>query len=311
MPAEWEQGADRVKVTRNDVYTEIERDMILETLNTASESELSRITFLRGKKSSSIVKYREEHGPFLELNSLVNVPHFQAKIMVKVFDAILNRMLRDERPRKIESKAISRLIKPGIAADRIQATQSIVSIVFGIQKIAWAHVNRQMTVTDWQQKDWYRFMKGNYHSHMYLEDISAAISNIPQADFYILEKPGIPIQNSNLFPVTLHLHMVEAMLYTLLNKQYAEDGEHRVLSMARSTVGKHFALMVGESRTSGVDIVKQFFMDTATQGQSWVTFSQEIIHRYRHQFHERRQKRNEELCDALLQAITFYDLVVT
>ncbi|XP_053309238.1 transcription elongation factor, mitochondrial [Spea bombifrons] len=305
-----EHRTEDARVGLNEAYTEGERDAILDTLNNASEGELSSIKLLRGKKSSSLVQYRKQHGPFLDLDSLVQVPYFQSKIAVKVFDSILNAASREQRKeRKPEGRAPSRLVKPSIPAERLEAAESIVSIVFGTQKIAWAHMERNMNVCDWQQEEFYRFMKGTYHGHVYLEDISPVVSKIPRADFYVLEKPGIPVQNSSLFPVTLHLHMVEATLYALLNMRYAADGDHCVVSMARTTVGKHFGLMVGESRTSGVDTVKQLINASVSPGKPWVTFSQELILRYRHQFQTRSQKRNEEMCDALLQAITFYDLV--
>ncbi|CAH2330608.1 transcription elongation factor, mitochondrial [Pelobates cultripes] len=174
--AESEPGGDNGKISFNDVYTEEEADTILHVLNTASEVELSGIKLLRGKKSSSIVQYRQENGPFLDLDSLVNVPYFQSKITMKVFESILHSESKDHRKeRKTEVKATSKLIKPGIPADRLDAAESIVSIVFGTQKIAWAHVDRKMTVLAWDQEDWHRFMKGIYHSHIYWEDVSGSV----------------------------------------------------------------------------------------------------------------------------------------
>ncbi|KAM4662846.1 transcription elongation factor, mitochondrial [Discoglossus pictus] len=305
-----EQEGGETEVSINEAYTDEQRDAILETLNSASENELASIKLLRGKKSSSIVQYRQQHGPFLDLDSLVKVPHFKHKISMKVCDSILYpREDELKRERKVESRSASRFIKPDITQDRLEAVESIVSIVFGIRKIAWAHVDRQMTVHQWQQEEWYRFMKGAYQAHVYLEDISSVVSKLPKADFYVLEKPGISIQNSSLFPVTLHLRTVEAMMYAMLNTQYSVDGDHRVLSMVRNTVGKHFELMLGESRTSGIDIVKQLLSESILQGQPRISFPQDMVFRYRNQFQSRGQNRNEEMCDALLQAIAFYELV--
>ncbi|KAM4692447.1 transcription elongation factor, mitochondrial [Rhinophrynus dorsalis] len=294
----------------NKAYTQEQADAILHILNSAPESELAKITLLRGKRSASIVQYRQEYGPFLDLDSLLSVPHLKHKVTVKVFDAILNLANREvKRERRLDSKNSTRFIKPEISEDRLSATQSIVSIVFGIRKLAWAHVDRGLTVWDWQQEEWHRFMKGPYLPHVYLEDISSAVSKLPRADLYVLEKPGISIQNSNLFPVTLHLRTVEAMLYCMLNTRYNKEGEHCVLSMVRNTVGKHFDLMVGDSRTSGLEIVKQLLTESAVHGQSRVCFPPDLVYRYRSQFQTRGQNRSEEMCDALLQAIAFYELL--
>ncbi|OCT63195.1 hypothetical protein XELAEV_18044293mg [Xenopus laevis] len=305
------EGRAETEESLNAAYTDEEADTILHVLNTAPQSELAAIKLLRGKKSASIVQYREQHGPFLDLDSVVQVPHFKHKITVKVFDSILSPVDKDaKKERRPESRSSVRFIKPDVPTERLQATESIVSIVFGIKKIAWAHVSRSMMVHDWQQQEWYRFMKGPYFAHMYLEDVSAVVSKLPVADFYVLEKPGISLQNTSLFPVMLHMRTVEAMLYAMLNMQYEADGEHRVLSMARSTVGKHFDIMVGESRTSGLEIAKQLLTHSVSQEEPRVRFPQDAIFHYRNHLQPRGQNRNEELCDALLQAIAFYELAV-
>ncbi|KAL0597210.1 LOW QUALITY PROTEIN: Transcription elongation factor, mitochondrial [Plecturocebus cupreus] len=143
------------------------------------------------------------------------------------------------------------------------AANSIVSIVFGTRRIAWAHLDRKSTVLDWQQSDRWRLMKETtYSSSVYLEEISSIISKMPKADFYVLEKRALSIQNSSLFPILLHFQIMEAMLYALLNKTFAQDGQHQVLSMNRQAVGKHFELMIGDFRTSGKELVKQFLSDS-------------------------------------------------
>lgn len=111
-----------------------------------------------------------------------------------------------------------------------------------------------------------------------------------------------------MFPVTLHLRIVEAMLYALLNPGYTVEREHRVFSIARTTVGKHFDIMVGGSKTSGVDLVQQLVLEAGTLEQPRIRLPQDLILQYKHKFHPRGQNRNEEMCDALLQALAFYEL---
>ncbi|XP_060059967.1 transcription elongation factor, mitochondrial isoform X2 [Erinaceus europaeus] len=140
--------------------------------------------------------------------------------------------------------------------------------------------------------------------------ISSIISKIPEADFYVLQKIGISVQNLSLFPALLHFHIIEAMLYTMLNKTFAQDGRHQVLSMNRNAVGRHFELMVGNTRTSGKELVKQFLSDSVLTARPRVFFPPDKIVRYRQMFSSTEQYRIEELYDSLLQAIAFYELIV-
>ncbi|XP_024048293.1 transcription elongation factor, mitochondrial [Terrapene carolina triunguis] len=296
----------------SNLYSSEQQSAILQVLNTASERELSAIKLLQGRKSVNVIEHREKYGPFQNLQSLLNVPLFQYKTVVKVCNFILNPAEKgDRRERKIKvTRASMRFIKPEIERERLETLNSIVSVVFGTLKIAWAHVDRNLAVHDWQQEKCGRFMKGTYIPAVYLEEISSVVSKIPKADLYILEKNGLPAQNSNLFPITLHLRTVEAMLYALLQKTFMQDGQHKVLSMARSTVGKHFGLMVGDSRSSGVDLVKQFLLQSVTQEQPRLSFPRNKVVRYRNLFSSVTQNRDEEMCDSLLQALAFYELVL-
>lgn len=54
----------------------------------------------------------------------------------------------------------------------IQSASSILSIICGVKKIAWAHVDRRMTVLDWQQQDCPNFLRGTYMASAYLRDVS-------------------------------------------------------------------------------------------------------------------------------------------
>lgn len=59
-----------------------------------------------------------------------------------------------------------------------QDATSIVSLVCGTNKIAWTHVDRGMTVLDWQQVECPNFLRGTYMASAYLTDVSRAIGVI-------------------------------------------------------------------------------------------------------------------------------------
>ncbi|CAI5765566.1 transcription elongation factor, mitochondrial isoform X1 [Podarcis lilfordi] len=258
-------AAENFKETKraiDDLYSTEQKSTVLQLLNSASEKELSAVKLMRGRKSMNIIEYRNKHGPFRNLQCLLEVPLFQYKTAVKVCNFILNPNAKEERKeKKIQSvTSAMKYIKPDIERERLE--------------------------------------------------ISSVISRLPEADFYVLEKSGLSALNANLFPVTLHLRTVEAMLYALLQKTFSQDGQYKVLSMARSAVGKHFELMVGDSRTSGIDLVKQFLLESVTHAEPRVNFSREQVVNYRNVLSSNKQWRDEELCDSLLQAIAFYELLI-
>ncbi|XP_016063083.1 PREDICTED: transcription elongation factor, mitochondrial [Miniopterus natalensis] len=292
------------------LFSSEQQASILHVLNTASNKELEAFRLLRGRKSVNIVQHREKFGPFQNLKSLMNVPLFQYKTTVQVCNSILCPETEQKKRKSQENRLLKKLIKPEIERERLQAVNSIVSIVFGTRRIAWAHLDRKLAVLDWQQSECCQLMKGTYVSSVYLEEISSIVSKMPKADFYVLEKTGLSLQNSTLFPILLHLHIMEAMLYALLNTTFARGGQHQVLSMNRNAVGKHFELMIGDSRTSGKELVKQFLEDSVLKEEPRVFFPSDKIVHYRHMFSSTEQRRIEELYDSLLQAVAFYELAV-
>ncbi|XP_062976002.1 transcription elongation factor, mitochondrial isoform X2 [Elgaria multicarinata webbii] len=182
----------------DDLYSSEQRSAVLQLLNSGSEEELSAVKLLRGRKSINVIEYRNRHGPFQDLQSLLEVPLFQYKTAVKVCNFILNPLAKEEtKDRKTQNAMLTmKCIKPEIERERLESANSIVSVVFGTRKIAWTHVNRRLVIQDWQQQECTMFMKGAYMPAMYLKEISSIVSRIPEADFYVLEKCGLSAQNA-------------------------------------------------------------------------------------------------------------------
>ncbi|XP_044532175.1 transcription elongation factor, mitochondrial [Gracilinanus agilis] len=295
-----------------NLYSSEEKSAILQVLNTASVNELAAFTFLRGKKSVNIVKHREKHGPFQDLESLMEVPLLKYKNAVKVCGSILHQESKEEKKEKRiqENWPLGKVVRPRINRRKLKEAKSIVSIVFGNERIAWAHLDNKLMVLDWQQENNFKLMKETHTPAMYLETISSVVSEIPEGDFYILEKRNFSLLQTTLFPVMLHFLTVEAMLYSLLNKTFSQDGQHRVLSMNRNVVGKHFDLMLGTMRTSGMTLVQRFLSDFPMQAKPRVSFTPEGLVRYRNLMETDGREIKEELWDSLLQAVAFYELLV-
>ncbi|XP_001511222.2 transcription elongation factor, mitochondrial [Ornithorhynchus anatinus] len=294
-----------------NIFSSEQQYAILQVLNTASAEELAEFRLLRGRKSVNIVEHREKHGPFVDLQNLLDVPLFQYKTTVQVCNSILLPSENEKEEKKRQaSVTLGRLIRPEIERARLKTAKSVVSVVFGLHKLAWAHLDHKLTVLDWQQEECSRLMRGDYVPSVYLEEVSSIISMMPEADFYVLEKNRLSVQQASLFPLTLHFHIMEAMLHALLNKTFMQDGQHRVLSLNRVAVGKHFGLMVGSSRTSGKDLVKQMLTCSVTEANPRVSFLPENVVHYQQMFSPVAQTRDEEMYDSLLQAVAFYELAV-
>lgn len=288
-------------------YTPEQREVILKLLNNASLPELASVKLLRGRKSHNIVEYRTKNGPFMTLESVVNVPLLKHKSAVIVFNSILNPVKKEK---KIKIQLV-KFIRPEVEKSWLELASSIVSLVCGTNKIAWAHVDRGMTVLDWQQMECPNFLNGTYMASSYLTDVSAVVDHLPEADFYIIEK-SISVQNSTLFPIMAHMRAVEAMLFALLEPRIPQPESNvppRVLNMMRTAVGRHFGLMVGESRTSGAQTVRQLMTESVTLKLPRLKFPSELLVKHRDSFQMGRRRGGDELCDALLQAVAFYELL--
>lgn len=289
-------------------YTPEQREVILKLLNNASQPELVSVKLLRGRKSHNIVEYRTKNGPFRTLESVVNVPFLKHKSAVVVFNSILNPV---KKQRKVKVQ-LARFIKPEVERAWLEEASSIVSIVCGTDKIAWAHVDRAMTVLDWQQMECPNFLQKTYIASSYLSDVSAVVDLLPEADFYIIEKCSISIQNTTLFPVIAHMRVVEAMLFALLEPKIPQpvpNIPHRVLNMTRLAVGRHFGLMLGESRMSGAKTLNRLMTESVTQKMPRINFPPELLVKHRDSFQMGSKREGQELCDALLQALAFYELL--
>lgn len=288
-------------------YTSEQRNAILQLLNNASLSELAGVKLLRGRKSLNIVEYRTKNGPFQTLESVVNVPLLKHKSAVTVFNSILNPV----KKKKVKIQ-LAKFIRPEVDRSWLEDATSIVSLVCGTNKIAWTHVDRGMTVLDWQELECPNFLKGTYMASAYLNDVSTVVELLPSADFYIIEKSSISVQNTALVPIMVHMRTVEAMLFALLEPRNSPPDSNippRVLNMMRTAVGRHFGLMVGESRTSGAQTVRQLMTESVTQKLPRINFPPELLVKYRNSFQMGSRRGGEELCDALLQAVTFYELL--
>ncbi|WP_212934828.1 helix-hairpin-helix domain-containing protein [Bacillus hominis] len=58
-------------------------------INTASKEQLEKITGIGSRKAESILKYREEHGPFQKIDDLLEIDGIGTKSIEKIKDQII------------------------------------------------------------------------------------------------------------------------------------------------------------------------------------------------------------------------------
>ncbi|WP_025117827.1 helix-hairpin-helix domain-containing protein [Bacillus sp. H1m] len=58
-------------------------------INTAAKEQLEKITRIGSRKAESILKYREEHGPFQKIEDLLEIDGIGAKSLEKIKDQII------------------------------------------------------------------------------------------------------------------------------------------------------------------------------------------------------------------------------
>lgn len=58
-------------------------------INTAAKEQLEKITGIGSRKAESILKYREEHGPFQKIEDLLEIDGIGTKSLEKIKDQII------------------------------------------------------------------------------------------------------------------------------------------------------------------------------------------------------------------------------
>lgn len=105
----------------DDLYSSEQISAVLKLLNSASEEELSAVKLMRGKKSFNVIEYRNKHGPFQDLQSLLEVPLFQYKTAVKVCNVILNPLAKEgKKQRKTSTMSAMKFVKPEIEREKLE-----------------------------------------------------------------------------------------------------------------------------------------------------------------------------------------------
>ncbi|XP_070579343.1 transcription elongation factor, mitochondrial-like [Ptychodera flava] len=289
------------------VYSDSERKLILDRFNNDSEDELCKIKYLKIKIAKAIVEHREKHGPFDDITNLIDLPGIGEKSLQFFCTDIVNKDKKGPTTKQIKTNNKQNFfaMKPDLPRERLESLQSVVSIDLGFKTIAWIHMNRNMEVHDWKSHT-VDVMPKRYDPISYVENVSSVVEDMPFADLYLMEYITFRKKNLNLLPALLHIRTLEGILYGMLNRHYPDTHEHKVVTVGRMTVGRHFDLIVGSNRKSGQHIATSLVEMAATHRKPRVIIPPPLIK----MFLSTSQLEKEYLSNCLLQAIAFYELAI-
>ncbi|XP_066292525.1 transcription elongation factor, mitochondrial-like [Branchiostoma lanceolatum] len=287
-------------------YSPEDKETLLSVFNTASVQQLQQMRALKGLTADAIVTHRTLHGHYQTLGSLLAVEGVGRTTLKKVCERILNPTSDSDNEGgrgQVSSKAI---YKPQLHQDTLQRVWSVLSIKAGLKHLSWAHLCRDGTLHDWDIQEVPCFLSGRFQTHEYLEAVSQIIANLPPADLYLLEQQTIK-NDASMAPLKLHFRSVEVMLYSLLNTDYSDTREHRVVSMSYTAVGRYFGAYISGSRTSGRSIIHDIVRESRESLNPRVAISQDMAWNF---LGRKDGIVKDSLCDCLMQALAFVEIVL-
>ncbi|XP_035694332.1 transcription elongation factor, mitochondrial-like [Branchiostoma floridae] len=294
------------KTQLDTTYSPEDKETLLSVFNTASVQQLQQMRALKGLTADAIVTHRTLHGHYQTLGSLLAVQGVGRTTLKNVCERILNPASESDTEGgrgQVSSKAI---YKPQLSQDSLQRVWSVMSIKAGLKHLSWAHLCRDGTLHDWDIQEVPCFLSGRFQAHEYLEAVSQIISTLPPADLYLLEQQTIK-NDPSMAPLKLHFRSVEVLLYSLLNRDFSDTREHRVVSMSYAAVGRYFGVYVSGSRTSGRSMIHDIVKDSRESLNLRVAISQEMAS----DFLSRKDGiLKDALCDCLMQALAFVEIVL-
>ena len=135
--------------------------------------------------------------------------------------------------------------------------------------------------------------------------MTKTVNDLPSADIYTLENKVHRYQNLRVVPFVLNLRIIEAMLITMLNKNFSTDSTHQVYTIKPQAINKMFNLSIGGERVSGQHIFRDIISKRPNFDHG-VTMSAHLSS----QFFQYDGIQQEKITSCLLQALTIYKQII-
>lgn len=289
----------------DSLFTDKEKQNILDCFNKSSITELMATKNLNKQKSSSLIVHREKFGEFTSITDISKVPGMGMIGLQKLCNILKN--VNYEKLREDAEKMTTEDVKvqPNLSKDMCKSIESLVSIDIQADRITWLKMNRDLHIDDWQQVKIFNKPYMKYEHNVYFEKVMEAVNKIPAADIYTLEKMLYRYSNLRVVPFVLNLRIIEAMLVSILNKNFKEDHTHRVYTIKPQAISKLFNLSIGGERVSGQHIFRDI-INKRSDPDLGVTMADNLSN----QFFQYDGIQQEKITCCLLQALAVYKLVI-
>ncbi|VVC92742.1 unnamed protein product [Leptidea sinapis] len=134
----------------NDKYTEIQKQHILDTIN-SDLSTLSRYDITKGR-SKKIFQWINCNGPIKSISDVEIIDSFSEKHAQKLFDSIIQEKVK---PVAIETNVLKnikgRVLHPSLSDAVIQAAKSVLTVYINVNSASWTLIDKdRYEVLDWQ-----------------------------------------------------------------------------------------------------------------------------------------------------------------
>lgn len=299
------KAAGDKEMVLDSLYTDEEKRNILECFNKSSIMELMATKNLNKQKSSSVVSHREKFGEFTCLTDISKVPGFGLIALQKLCN-ILKRVTHEQLKESVH-KMTAEVVKsqPNLSKEKCKSIQNIVAMDIQADRITWLKMSRDLHVDDWQQVKIFNKPYVKYEPAVYIEKMTEVVNNLPSAGIYTLENKIYRYPSLRVVPFVFNLRIIEAMLVSMLNKNFNTDCTHRVYTIKPQAISKLFNLSIGGERVSGQHIFRDI-INKKSDPDLGVTMSNHLSS----QFFQYDGIQQEKITCCLLQALTFYKLII-
>lgn len=291
-----------------DVYNVEEKKNIIDVFNRSGSDDLQSTKLVSKQKADDIVKYRQENGDFHELSCLFKIPGLNSSHIRQMCSKLSTKTPESLLKQKTELSLAKIRLYPKLNFKQCEDIESVLSLDLQHSCITWAKLTRDLVLEEWDEIPLFETPPARYEHIAFESTISHAIASLPEASIVLLPRTNHQPRTVHSLPFFLTMQAVEAVLITLINKDYinkhfCKTDKNCVYLLRSPVVAKFFDLEVGGVMVSGEYVIKDIL---DRNNHTDVTVPAALKTRYLQKEHEQQNA----YASALLQAIALIKLVV-
>ncbi|XP_076460230.1 transcription elongation factor, mitochondrial-like [Babylonia areolata] len=294
----------------DEMFSDVERDRILECFNRCTPEELQFTKQLSHQKALAVVKYRERNGDFGSLSEILRVPGVGILGLQKLCTTM--KALDYAAVQKLREKLDMETVKPSppLSENLQQNLSSLVAVELHTDCVTFAQMSRGLTLEAWDMIPLFEKPFQRVDHVQFLDKLLQVVERLPKSEVYVFEGKIYRYTNLRVVPYLTNLRILEAMLVTLLNTDLSTSRQHRAYFLKPNSVMRFFKLSVGGERVSGQHIVRELQRGGGADVGDSLVGDVEVGGPMWDQFLGEKSLGQERLTNCLLLAVAFYKLVV-